>query len=166
MNGLNAQSTGINICQADQCCLSLVTDANMTTELKQWSKFSKRASKPLKGLRPVFKKLKSVHERYINGENKSKVLSDCGFWFHERPHIGFLAAAVWQSNGTALEEYGADKEGVKNKWKRGRCDLWIRTKSIYAACEAKCVWLNLKADDVKSIEKINKQVYDRLKELT
>jgi len=91
--------------------------------LKQKVWFSPKASKKLKSLNRIFKKLLSVHQDYIDGED---VEDDCPYWFGERPHVGLLAAAVWLSGNTALEEYGIPKTKVRKR-KQGRCDLWIGT---------------------------------------
>jgi hypothetical protein len=112
----------------------------MKSTLEQEIWFSPKASKQLKSLRPIFKKLKSVHQAYIDGEDGT----DCPYWFSERPQVGFLAAAIWQSGGTALEEYGTNKtKAIEPVTARGRCDLWIRTRKAGFECEAKQLWLNL-----------------------
>lgn len=102
------------------------------------------ASKQLKSLRPVFKQLLLVHQDYINGEPPGDNGElDFPYWYGERAHIGFLAAAVWQYSGTALEEYRSNKT-KERKSKLGRGDLHIRiNKKIAFECEAKRLWLNL-----------------------
>jgi hypothetical protein len=53
------------------------------------------------------------------------------FSYTERPQIGFLAAAIWQSNGIALEEWKSEKAGTASDEASsdysGRCDLWFTT---------------------------------------
>src|SRR6266478_8051718 len=124
----------------------------MKIVLEQQINFSPKASRRLKYLRPVFKKLMLVHQDYIDGEQGL----DCPYWYSERPHVGFLAAAVWQSGGTALEEYGAEKI-KERKSNRGRCDIYMRTKNKTAfECEAKRLWLNLGSKPEKSCKKVMK----------
>lgn len=89
--------------------------------VKQQIWFSSEPSTELKSLEPAFKKLLLVHQKYIDREE-----GDYPHWYSERPHVSLLAAAVWLSGGTALEEYRTTKtKGGKNK--SGRCDLGIRT---------------------------------------
>jgi hypothetical protein len=131
--------------------------------LKQQIKFSLNASKELKSLLPIFKKLRSVHQAYIDGEDGE----DCPYWFSERPQVGLLAAAVWRSGGTALEEYGAHKRRAKDvEITRGRCDLWIRTREAGFECEAKQLWLNmgnLRTKTPELVEKVFEHKKDGLK---
>lgn len=97
--------------------------------------FSKRASKQLKSLKPVFEKLKEVHERYIKAEPRTET----SFWHTERPQVGLLAGAAWRAGATALEEYGCDRANH-----RGRRDLYIRTgEKTNFECEAKYLFADL-----------------------
>ncbi len=116
--------------------------------LEQQILFSRKASKRLKSLKPVFRELRLVHQRYMDaGMNR-----DCPYWYSERPHTGLLAAAVWQKGGTALEEFEADK--IRERKRRpGRCDLYIRINSTAFECEAKRLWLNLAGK--KLCQKVN-----------
>jgi hypothetical protein len=107
----------------------------MKIEFEVW--FSRKASKELRSLRPVFEQLSKVHEDYTNAEPSP----DFSFWYSERPQIGLLSAAAWLRGRTALEEYAAQKENGK---KRCRGDLYIRTgKNTAFECEAKHVTINL-----------------------
>jgi len=101
---------------------------------------SEGMSKKLKPLRPVFQALVDVHQEYIDADSNGS--GDCPYWYGERPHVGFLAAAVWKNGGVALEEYGTSKRN-EHKFKRGRCDLWIKIRQASFECEAKHLWLNL-----------------------
>jgi hypothetical protein len=65
--------------------------------------------------------------------------SDCMWWYGERSSIGALAAAVWKSGGTALEEYTTHK-GLNSRSYRGRCDLRIWHNSLKYTIEAKQIW--------------------------
>jgi hypothetical protein len=106
-------------------------------------------------LKPVFKKLLLVHQKYIDREE-----GDYPYWYSERPHISLLAAAVWLSDGTALEEYGIHKT-KERKPKRGRCDLGIRAnKKTGFECEAKHLWLDIgsRTEDFARKVKVKLQV--------
>jgi len=97
------------------------------------------ASKKLELLKPVFQKLKSVHQVLIDRDKKHGWLYS---FFSERPHVGHLAAAVWLSDEFAMEEYGTHK--IKSdELKRGRCDLRIGINKTVFECEAKSLWLNI-----------------------
>jgi hypothetical protein len=117
-------------------------------------------SMQLRPLKPVFEKLRSVHEYYIASLRKN---DDCGFWYRERPHIGFLAAAIWLAGGIALEEYGTHKT-IKQKRKRGRADLYFKIANSSFYCEAKHLTLTLGKDTValsrKVCAKLKKQPVD------
>jgi hypothetical protein len=73
------------------------------------------------------------------------------FSYTERPQIGFLAAAIWQSNGIALEEWKSEKAGNPSGAVcpdySGRCDLWFTTNRRPPAkhggwyLEAKHLWM-------------------------
>jgi len=104
--------------------------------LKIW--ISPKASPELKKFKPALRKLGDVHEDYMQADG----WQDYSFWYGERTHIGFLAAAVWLTRGTALEEYGTKKSRGK---KHGRCDLFVRTKRGDPGfeCESKRAWIDL-----------------------
>ena len=84
----------------------------MKIEFEVW--FSRKASKELRSLRPVFEQLSKVHEDFTNAEPGP----DFSFWYSERPQIGLLSAAVWLRGKTALEEYAAPKENRKEAMPR------------------------------------------------
>ena len=128
-------------------------------QIEQHIWFSPNASPELKLLEPVFNKLKSVHLDYIRGESGNDNL----YGYKERPHIGLLAAAIWLSRGTALEEFGASKKNCKNK--QGRCDLWIRYNKAVFECEAKRIWLNLKKNTDDLRQKLDKKLTSTVKEV-
>jgi hypothetical protein len=131
--------------------------ARESSKLKVW--VSGGASKQLTDLKPVLEKLKLVHRRFIDsGED------DCTYWYHERSHIGFLAAAVWLSGGIALEEYGDKKIGGREKGCRN--DLWLKVGTTEICCEAKYISLRLKEGEEnlkKSALKIG-QALDRARQ--
>jgi len=77
-------------------------------------------------------------------ENLEKYLRYFGYrdnpwWYNERATLSCLAAAVWASDGIALEEYRTEKGKHFESWK-GRCDLFIGAVGESFACEAKHVW--------------------------
>jgi hypothetical protein len=124
--------------------------------------FSSKASPELKSLVPVFTKLLQVHHDYILGE----ATNDNLYGYGERPHVSLLAAAVWLSGGTALEEYGTHKtKNLRDKPKPGRRDLWIRTKKAAFECEAKRLWLDLEKDAEKLKDKLAKNLCALVKEI-
>src|ERR1051325_10854249 len=132
----------------------------MTLECQWW--FSNKASKRLKRLRPAFRQLQLVHEAYIQGELYMGRWADCGFWYRERSHTGFLAAAVWRAGGTALEEYGANKRGNSRS---GRCDLYISIGTLHVECEAKHVWVDLHRRLHASVERLYSGLTRAIKDL-
>jgi hypothetical protein len=97
-------------------------------------------SERLTVLKPVFEELGKVHQEYIN-----RVIDDSPYWYRERAHIGFLAAAIGRGGGITLEEYGTkkNKQGrpKQDEPKHGRCDLYIQFEQAEFQCEAKCVRL-------------------------
>jgi len=110
----------------------------MRFESEQLIYFRKNAPKKIKSLKPVFKNLGLVHQKYIKGEVGKG--DDHPYHYTERPHVGLFAAAVWLSGGTALEEYKTQKT-KDNKY--GRCDLGFRVGNVGFECEAKRLWLKL-----------------------
>lgn len=118
----------------------------MTTavRLKLRVLFPQKASKQLKSLKPVFRELCEVHERYINAEP----LGEISFWHRERSQTGLLAAAAWRCDETALEEYACERPN-----RRGRRDLYIRSKTAVFECEAKYLFVDL-ADIEKSVSRV------------
>lgn len=103
--------------------------------LEQSIWFSPTASKHLRSLKPIFEKLRLVHRDY----NAAELYDDCSFWYSERPHIGFLAAAVWLHGDTALEEFR-----TKRQRRLGRRDLSFRIRGARFDCEAKHRRVNLR----------------------
>jgi hypothetical protein len=127
----------------------------MEITLEQKIVFSKTASKQLKSLRRVFKELLSIHQDYIDSQESE----DYPYWYKERPHVGLLAAAVWRSGGTALEEYRTEKTKERTP---GRCDLWVGVGKIGFDCEAKCLRLDLGSKAVDSTEVVFENKLDGL----
>jgi hypothetical protein len=118
-----------------------------------------KLSDALKFLKPVFARLRDVHQQYIDDSPKK----DFPYWYSERPQVGFLAAAVWKCGGIALEEYGTNKTEDD---KRGRGDLFIKIGGKGFDCEAKRLWLRFSRseDSEDLVGKILKDKNDGLKQ--
>jgi hypothetical protein len=113
--------------------------------------FIKVRRKGLRSLRHILEKWVEVHTTYSKRED----WEDSIWWCHERPNVGALAAAVWISGGTALEEYSTLKLH-KGRKRAGRCDLFFRTKGGKAyACEAKQLWFTGGMTQKQSSEAVN-----------
>jgi hypothetical protein len=113
--------------------------------LEQSIWFSPTASKELSSLKPVFEKLRLLHDRYIQSPLWR---GDCAYWYDERPHVGLLAAAVCLNGGIALGEYAAKKPKG-----RGRADLYFSVDNVSFGCEAKRSYLSLKKSAEESAQK-------------
>jgi hypothetical protein len=98
----------------------------------------------------VFKRLArsfaARHRDYLKfyTDKKGKPI-DIGWFYNERPNIGFLAAAAWRIPGwIALEEF-TTKKRVQGKAHRGRADLYIgvpRGNHFWEiAIESKLAWV-------------------------
>ena len=103
----------------------------MNNKLEQKIFFSPNASSELTALRPIFKKLTSVHQDFGNAFE-----DECTPWFWERPQIGFLSAAVWLSRGVAIEEFRSAKT-IEHDRKTGRGDLRFHFREYKFHVEAK-----------------------------
>lgn len=68
---------------------------------------------------------------------------DIPWHYHERAHIGFLAAAVWKSGGVAIEEWRTTKSRNRVP-SNGRCDLWAKFGGRSYYIEAKHAWIRLR----------------------
>lgn len=86
----------------------------------------------------VFKKWCDVSRKYSERWKKNGKWDDVHWWYRERTHIGFFAAAVWQTGGVAIEEYGTGKKKGQKKYK-GRCDLCFSLVDEHYIVEAKHV---------------------------
>src|SRR6266705_1944474 len=74
----------------------------------------------LPALKPILQSWIKVQRAYAD----AMANEDQAWWYHERPCIGFLSAAVWKSGGVTLEEWRTDKRSKKRS-RKGRCDLYI-----------------------------------------
>ena len=72
---------------------------------------------------------------------------DLPFWYNEPSNVSLLAGAVWREHpeNLCLEELAVLRRspGVQ---RRGRCDLWFRTRAFECWVEAKILWAT-QADD-------------------
>ena len=108
-----------------------------------------------------------VMNRYLTVEclqRRDKALRDLPHWHIERSHTGFLAAAVWEIGGVALEEYSTRRYSQSGTRKRrvikpGRCDLYFNVGRLNAAIEAKHTW------SLNEIEDRLRDAKDQLKSL-
>ncbi len=105
---------------------------------------------------------KTVLNKYLKAADKD----DLPHWHIERSHTGFLAAAVWQMRGVALEEYAAKrharKRGKKKKPRSGRCDLYFKVRNLDCVIEAKHTWDGTKEKVIDCLNEADEQ----LKELS
>jgi hypothetical protein len=117
--------------------------------------FLKINNPDLEALRPVLSGwLKILHDY------RDRVNSDTPWSYRERTHIGFFSAAVWKTNGAALEEWTAMK-GPHDAPKKGRCDLWIRVgqgRSSDFFIEAKHGWCTVSSKEEVQRRRIEKVV--------
>lgn len=91
-----------------------------------------------KKFEPLFEKWKELMVEYVRRCN-----DDLPYWHDERTNVGFLAAAVWQSGGIAIEEYWVERRRQrKGKYKKGWCDLWgkLKGEKLGFSLEAKQYW--------------------------
>jgi len=89
----------------------------------------------IKSLKKVFESWHEILEIYI----RTSGYEDCPWWYNERATLSSLSAAIWKSNGIALEEYCTEK-GKKDDEYSGRCDMYFYKGSNGFACESKQVW--------------------------
>src|SRR3990172_7393950 len=58
--------------------------------------------------------LKPILQKWIdlnrNLANEFILDRDVPWWYNERPHVGLLAGAIWQSGGWAFQEYGIERQ--------------------------------------------------------
>jgi len=92
-------------------------------------------------LKPIVRRWFDVLQDYCE-----RVPEDRGWWYGERPQVGFLSVAAWRANAVALEEWGTTK-GTGNQKSRGRNDLWIgldrRLERHAFFIEAKHCWCDI-----------------------
>jgi len=73
---------------------------------------------------------------------------DVPYWYEERPNVGVLAAAAWQTNNHALEAYSArHKDQKTGKMKPIRPDLCIIADQAKYMFSAKHLLLNITHTD-------------------
>ena len=107
-------------------------------------------ARDLPEIKPILAKWIAVQQKY------SDQLPDEHSWnYSERASVGFLAAAVWQSGGVALEEWCTEK-GAHKDTKRGRCDLFIHRGKHTFNIEAKHLWMAVTGNQLKKINRIER----------
>lgn len=95
----------------------------------------KYCSGKLRFLRPIMHEWFNVIETYQEFTD----YADCQWWYNERVTLSSFAAAIWKSEGAALEEYATTK-GKKRSIYRGRGDLYFCFDKHEFGCEAKQIW--------------------------
>jgi hypothetical protein len=95
-------------------------------------------------LEPVLRQFHQNLDRYVNVQGHG----DLPHFYNERATLGFLAAAFWQKEWIALEEYATEKR-VGEACYPGRADLWVRSGSENSdiVIEAKQRWPRLTEKD-------------------
>ena len=98
----------------------------------------------------TWKKLILCWRDVLNQYLKSEKRYDIPHWHIERSHTGFLAAAVWNMGGVALEEYSVERRRIKRRKRRsgksGRCDLYFHVAGLDCSVEAKHDWTGEDSD--------------------
>lgn len=100
---------------------------------------------PLPQLRPVLIEWIRLQTKYCRAWD----WKDATWLYNERAALGVLAAAVWKSGGTALEEYSSDKfrrspGTARRRRYTGRCDLNFSIGGHDFVVEAKLAWPRLR----------------------
>lgn len=113
----------------------------------------------LKSLRSVLKKWQKLIHDYI----KYCYYEDNPWWYNERAGLSILAAAVWCTNGIALEEYVTEKNEESER-KKGRCDLYIGLNSRQFNCEAKHTFCDLTYDIGEAVGKVEDKLKEAIKD--
>lgn len=104
----------------------------------------------------VFNNWKEMQDRYY------KEAREEGWYYSERPSVGFLNAAVWRTGGVGMEEFEQTKTGSKRENFTGRADWFGILEGNKYWIEAKYAWLSL-TKSARNAEKI-KRVAAELKE--
>lgn len=125
------------------------------TRMTPYNKPSHVSAPALPKLRPIFHKWIAVQRRY----RKEMEFDDRAWAYGERPCIGFLSAAAWQSGAVTLEEWRTDK-GSRRDSRYGRCDLYVYYKDRQYLMEAKHVRVRALA----SLKKQKARIRAKLKE--
>jgi len=95
----------------------------------------------LRRLGPVLVEWTRVLDRYtrLYAQAFPRKALDNPYWNGERAAVSSLAAAAWLSGGIAIEDYESAK-GKGRASKYGRSDLWIMSRRVGYALEAKLRW--------------------------
>jgi hypothetical protein len=91
----------------------------------------------------------------LNRQYCVTIPNDTPWSYNERASLSFLAAAVWNAGGEALEEYSTRKgRGQLNR--TGRCDVYCHIATSDCAGESKMDWIGLLKEPESNISKIKK----------
>lgn len=94
----------------------------------------------------------------------TKLANDWGYedvpwWYNERANLSVLVGAVWNTGGTAFEEYISEKKN-RNKKYYGRNDLFMTYKDRDYIAEAKIIYPNGKDEPKKILKAINDKLIE------
>lgn len=105
------------------------------------------------------KELESILEKWIQiTEEFSKDFeNDALYWYNERASLSVFAAAVWLSNGYALEEFSATKGLDGRKWK-GRKDVWFCLDKQEYIAEAKFLYQSFSLQNKKMLDRVQQSL--------
>ena len=92
---------------------------------------SNRSSKAKNHWNKILENLIKAHSKYMN-----ECIGDNAYFYNERASLSILAAAIWKSNGIAIEEYTSVKRHNNENFK-GRVDLWFQIEDYYCLVESK-----------------------------
>jgi hypothetical protein len=95
-------------------------------------------------LEPILSQFHKNLDRYVSVQQRA----DFPHFYNERATLGFLAAAFWQQEWIALEEYATEKRVGEASYP-GRADLWVRggSENPDIVIEAKQRWPRLTEKD-------------------
>ena len=75
---------------------------------------------------------------------------DNAYFYNERASLSILAAAIWKSNGIAIEEYTSMKR-YENENFNGRVDLWFQVENYYCLVESKQLFKRTVKNNIHTI---------------
>ena len=88
-----------------------------------------------------------AHQKYMK-----QCKDDNAYFYNERASLSILAAAIWKSNGIAIEEYTSEKK-YKNESFNGRVDLWFQLEKYFCLVESKQHFKKLVYKNLTTISK-------------
>jgi hypothetical protein len=82
-------------------------------------------------------------------EYRRRQPDDAPYWYGERASLSLLCAAIWRTDGIALEEYSAFKGD--EALARGRADLWLKIGRFTITVEAKQCWPTVQSNGERAV---------------